>query len=81
MAERYAVERGRVGIVRSPYRICPLGAHIDHQDSPVTAMALDRSVLLAFAPAEDRRVRASSLDFPGRVEFSLDDVPGRQAGD
>ena len=40
----------RVRVVRAPYRICPLGAHIDHQLGPVTAMAIDRSVLLAYAP-------------------------------
>ncbi|MGD2175798.1 MAG: galactokinase family protein, partial [Candidatus Brocadiaceae bacterium] len=39
-----------VRLVRSPYRVCPLGAHVDHQLGQVTGMALDRALLLAFCP-------------------------------
>jgi galacturonokinase len=81
VAGRYGVARGSVRVVRAPYRICPLGAHIDHQSGPVTAMALDRSVHVAYAPSGSREVRLSSLDFDGRADFSLDDVPGRRADD
>jgi galacturonokinase len=71
----------RVRVVRSPYRICPLGAHIDHQLGPVTAMAIDQNVLLAYVPSDSPVVRLDSLDFPGTVEFTLDDVPGKCADD
>ena len=76
--------RGRSASSRSPYRVCPLGAHIDHQLGPVTAMAIDQSVLLAYAPSPARRGPArAACDFPGDVRFSLDDVPppaGRRLG-
>src|SRR2546427_10766015 len=81
VVRRYGAEPGRVRVVRAPYRICPLGAHIDHQLGPVTAMAIDQSVLLAYAPLGDRRVRLGSLDFPGEVEFSRGEIPARQACD
>src|SRR5438270_7585302 len=81
VADRYDVPRADVRVVRSPYRVCPLGAHIDHQLGPVTAMAIDRSVLLAYAPSPSREVRLSSLDFPGHPSFSLDAVPLVRAGD
>jgi galacturonokinase len=81
LIRRHGAAPDQVRVVRAPYRICPLGAHIDHQLGPVTAMAIDQGVSLAFAPSEDRRVRLSSLDFAGAVEFSLDDIPGTQAGD
>jgi galacturonokinase len=81
LAARHGVPRNAVRVVRAPYRICPLGAHIDHQRGPVTAMAIDRSVLLAYAPSSSRDCLLSSLDFPGEVRFSLDGVPGRKAGD
>jgi galactokinase len=81
VVERYGVPLGSVRVVRSPYRICPLGAHIDHQLGPVTAMAIDRGVWLAFAPSPVREVRLESPDFPGRVRFALDDVPPRRADD
>src|SRR5215218_7978545 len=81
MATTHCIEERRVRVVRAPYRVCPLGAHIDHQLGPVTAMAVDQSVLLAFAPTADRSVRLTSLDFPGMVDFELDHVPGKQADD
>ena len=75
LVERYDVTPADVALVRSPYRICPLGAHIDHQLGSVTAMAIDRGVLLAYAPTDSREVRLSSLSYPGEVRFALDDVP------
>jgi len=68
-------------LVISPYRICPLGAHIDHQDGLVTGLAIDRAVVMTFTPRQDRCVRMTSHDFGGVVEFELDAVPSRQAGD
>jgi len=81
VAARYGVGVDEVGVVVAPYRICPLGAHIDHQLGTVTAMALDRAVHLAFASATDRRVRLSSVDFEGEVAFELDDIPPSREGD
>ena len=73
-AEAVAVARvapDEVRVVRSPYRICPLGAHVDHQLGRVTGMALDRSVLLAFAPTADGVVRLRSHDFGGEIDFPV----------
>jgi galactokinase len=81
VAARHDVPLAEVGVVRSPYRVCPLGAHIDHQLGPVTAMAVDRRVSLAFAPSPGRSVRVTSLDFPGEVRFEVDDVPDAVPGD
>ena len=80
LATRFG-RRDGVRIVRAPYRICPLGAHVDHQDGVVTGMAIDKGVLVAFAPRDDGRVRAASADFPGLVEFELQDVPPAAPGD
>lgn len=81
VVERFGVPESSVRVVRAPYRICPLGAHIDHQLGPVTAMALDQSVLLAFAPSGGPEVRLASLDFPGEVAFSIDAIVDRRPGD
>ena len=77
----YGVDEKEGQVVFAPYRICPLGAHIDHQGGPVTAMALDRGVLLAYAPAAGPQVRLSSLSFSGQIEFSLNQIPARPVGD
>ena len=81
MQALHGVPAERVRFVRAPYRVCPLGAHIDHQLGTVTAMAIDRGVLLAFAPSESAEVRLTSLAYPGEVRFSLGQVPPKQPGD
>jgi galacturonokinase len=81
VVKRYGVPSGQVVVVRAPYRICPLGAHIDHQLGPVTAMALDRAVYVAFAPSRSPELVLSSLDFPGETRFSLNHVPDPRPGD
>jgi len=75
------VPQEEVRVVRSPYRVCPLGAHVDHQLGQVTGMALDRALLLGFAPARDGHVRLRSHNFGGEVEFWLDRLPSRPVGD
>ena len=55
----------------SPYRVCPLGAHVDHQHGLVTGFAFDKGVDLWFNPTEDSQVRLKSLTFEGDVEFDL----------
>ncbi len=81
VAARYGVPRGEVRAVLAPYRVCPLGAHIDHQLGCVTAMALDRGVLLCYAPWPYPEVRMTSRDFPGEVRFRFDSVSTAVAGD
>lgn len=69
----------RIKVVRSPLRICPLGAHIDHQLGLVTGMTIDKSILLAFIPNTEGTVRVESLNYSPEVKFSLDDVPPRKS--
>lgn len=79
VTSRYGADAASVQVVRSPYRICPMGAHIDHQLGPVTAMAIDRAVYLAFAPSHSPEIKLSSEIFDGEITFSLDDVPPKEA--
>jgi len=81
MRSRYGVSPDAVRTVWAPYRICPLGAHIDHQLGTVTAMAIDRGVHLAFAPSGSPAVRLQSLAYAGEVSFRVDHVPPKQPGD
>ena len=81
MYRRFGIAPTDVRVVRSPYRICPLGAHIDHQLGQVTAMAIDQAVYLAFAPSGDANTHLQSLTFEGEVSFALDDVPDKIDGD
>lgn len=77
----YGCRPEAVEVVQSPYRVCPLGAHVDHQLGLVCGMAIDRSLLLAFAPDDSRQVRLRSRDFSGEVRFPIDQVPPCSTGD
>jgi galactokinase/galacturonokinase len=72
--DRYGEDHG-LNAVRAPYRVCPLGAHIDHQGGTVLGMSVDRGVTFLWRPGRNATVRLSSHEFPGEVTFSLDDLP------
>ena len=80
LAARVGCGEAEVRIVRAPYRLCPLGAHVDHQFGPVCALALDHALLFAWVPAEGARIELSSRDFEGDIAFDTGDV-GEPQGD
>lgn len=55
----------------APYRVCPIGAHVDHQHGLVTGFAINKGVDLWFSPNKDGLVRLESNTFPGVVNFDL----------
>ena len=63
----------------SPYRICPLGAHVDHQHGLVTGFAINKGVDLYFDVRSkmadgrcDPHVHLESKTFEGVVDFEID---------
>ena len=58
--------------IYSPYRVCPLGAHVDHQHGLVTGFAIDKGVDLWFNVREDAHVHLTSLTFEGETDFDID---------
>ena len=76
----------RAGCVAAPFRVCPLGAHVDHQGGLTTAAAVDSGILLAFLPEVGGRVRLRSRNYAGECEFPAAappprDAPGTGAGE
>ncbi len=55
----------------SPYRVCPIGAHVDHQHGLVTGFAIDKGVDLVYTPTDDGSVSLKSLTFEGDIDFSV----------
>ena len=55
----------------SPYRVCPIGAHVDHQHGLVTGFAIDKGVDLIYTPTDDGSVSLRSLTFEGNIDFSV----------
>ena len=71
-------DRSDAFLVESPLRICPLGAHVDHQGGVVTGMTIDRRVVIAAIRDTEAFVRVASLDFPGELVVGLEgQVPTR----
>lgn len=66
--------RDEISVIVSPYRICPLGAHIDHQGGPVLGMTINASTLMAFHVEDGPEVRLKSRNYPGSVSFDLDNI-------
>lgn len=53
-----------------PYRICPLGAHIDHQKGKVLGITIDRGTILKFNKIEGK-VKIKSINFNEEIEFDI----------
>ena len=67
----------------APYRVCPLGAHVDHQHGLVTGFAINKGVDLWFNITNtnrtddtnkwsDSHVHLESRTFEGLVDFDID---------
>lgn len=57
-----------------PYRICPLGAHVDHQKGMVTGFAINKGIHLDFEVTQDGSVHLESANFSGVVKFNVNDA-------
>ena len=64
-----------------PYRVCPLGAHIDHQFGKIHGFALDRGVHIAYSPKFNGIIELRSVNFPKRAQFFVNAVPEQKQGD
>lgn len=58
-----------------PYRICPIGAHSDHQHGKITGLAIDKGIHIAYRPKRSGIVEMRSLQFPKRAQWHVNAVP------
>lgn len=73
---------GRVpeGLSFSPYRICPIGAHSDHNLGKITGLAIDKGIHIAFRPKQNGVIEMSSMQFPKRAQWHIREI-GEKTGD
>lgn len=64
-----------------PYRVSPLGAHIDHQYGKINGLAIDKGIYIAYSRKENGVVELKSLNFPKRAQFHVNSVPDKKVGD
>lgn len=81
--ERFKEIYGRdaVDIAFCPYRICPIGAHSDHNLGKITGLAIDKGIHIAYAPKQNGVVEMASLQFPKRAQWHIASVPNQKQDD
>ena len=57
-----------------PYRICPIGAHVDHQLGRITGLAIDRGIFFAYSPKQNGVIELASLQFDKRAQFHIREI-------
>ncbi len=63
------------GVAFCPYRVCPLGAHSDHQHGKITGLAIDKGIHIAYRPKRNGVVEMSSLNFEKRAQWHIASTP------
>ena len=65
-----------------PYRISPLGAHIDHQLGRINGLAIDKGIHIAYSPKTNGVIELQSINFPGkRAQFHVAEIPEEKQND
>lgn len=74
-------KKSPAGVAFCPYRICPLGAHSDHQHGKITGLAIDKGIHIAYGPKMNGVVELVSLQFEKRAQFHVNSVPKEKEND
>ena len=65
----------------TPYRVCPIGAHIDHQLGKITGFAIDKGIHIAYGPKRNGVIEVKSLQFDKRAQWHVASTPDKPEGD
>lgn len=74
-------KKSPAGVAFCPYRICPIGAHSDHQNGKITGLAIDKGIHIAYGPKMNGVVELVSLQFDKRAQFHINSVPKEREND
>ena len=74
--QKFATIYGRnpEGISFSPYRICPIGAHSDHNLGKITGFAINAGIHIAFSKRHNGVIEMTSLQFPKRAQWHIKEM-------
>ncbi len=65
----------------TPYRICPIGAHSDHQLGKITGFAINKGIRIAYGPKENGVIEIQSLQFDKRAQWHVEATPKTKEND
>ena len=74
-------KRSPADVMFTPYRICPVGAHVDHQLGKITGFAIDKGIYIAYGPKLNGIIELKSLQFPKRAQWHILNTPPEKQGD
>ena len=69
------------GVAFCPYRVCPIGAHSDHQHGKITGLAIDKGIHIAYGAKLNGVVELKSLQFDKRAQFHVASIPKDKQND
>ena len=64
----------------APYRICPIGAHSDHNLGKITGLAIDKGIRIAYREKQNGVIEMCSLQFAKRAQWHIREI-GDKTGD
>ena len=64
-----------------PYRICPVGAHTDHQHGKITGLAINKGIHIAYGPKQNGVIEFVSMQFEKRAQFHVASIPQAKQND
>lgn len=59
----------------TPYRVCPIGAHTDHQLGRITGFAIDKGIHIAYGPKQNGIIEIQSRQFDKRAQWHVASTP------
>ena len=65
----------------TPYRVCPIGAHSDHQLGKITGFAIDKGIHIAYGPKENGVIEIQSVQFEKRAQWHVQATPAVREND
>lgn len=65
----------------TPYRVCPIGAHSDHQLGKITGFAINKGIHMAYGPKENGVIEIRSLQFEKRAQWHVEATPKTKEND
>ena len=65
----------------TPYRVCPIGAHSDHQLGKITGFAINKGIHMAYGPKENGVIEIQSSQFEKRAQWYVEATPKTKEND
>lgn len=65
----------------TPYRVCPIGAHSDHQLGMITGFAINKGIHIAYGPKENGVIEIRSVQFEKRAQWHVQATPAVKEND